>query len=42
MRGGSGEKRREGGFAEALRVVTHALIIALVVRTLLFHQLNIP
>src|SRR3954464_4567167 len=42
MRGGSGEKRREGGFAEALRVVTHALIIALVVRTLLFQPFNIP
>jgi signal peptidase I len=36
------EKRREGGFAETVRVIVHALIIALVIRTFLFQPFNIP
>src|ERR1700681_3801289 len=35
-------KRKEGGIAEGGRVVFHALIIALVIRTLLFQPFNIP
>jgi signal peptidase I len=35
-------KRREGGLVEGGRVVFHALIIALVIRTLLFQPFNIP
>jgi signal peptidase I len=35
-------KRKEGGFAETVRVVFHALIIALVIRTFLFQPFNIP
>jgi len=35
-------KRREGGLAEGGRVVFHALIIAFVIRTLLFQPFNIP
>ena len=35
-------KRKEGGLAEGGRVVFHALIIALVIRTLLFQPFNIP
>src|SRR3974377_2259679 len=42
MSGTSGAKRKEGGFAETIRVVFHALIIALVIRTLLFQPFNIP
>jgi signal peptidase I len=38
----SGTKRKEGGFAETVRVVIHALIIALVIRTFLFQPFNIP
>ncbi|MGB6542275.1 MAG: signal peptidase I [Xanthobacteraceae bacterium] len=38
----TGAKRREGGFAETVRVVFHALIIALVIRTFLFQPFNIP
>jgi len=38
----TGTKRKEGGFAETLRVVIHALIIALVIRTFLFQPFNIP
>src|SRR5712671_3653002 len=37
-----GAKRREGGIAETLRVIFHALIIALVIRTFLFQPFNIP
>src|SRR5438270_2723089 len=37
-----GAKRREGGMAETLRVIVHALIIALVIRTFLFQPFNIP
>jgi len=38
----TGAKRREGGIAETVRVVIHALIIALVIRTFLFQPFNIP
>ncbi len=38
----SGAKRKEGGFAETVRVVIQALIIALVIRTFLFQPFNIP
>lgn len=38
----SGTKRKEGGIAETIRVVIHALIIALVIRTFLFQPFNIP
>jgi signal peptidase I len=36
------QKRREGGLSETVRVIVHALIIAVVVRTLLFQPFNIP
>jgi signal peptidase I len=36
------EKRKEGGFAETVRVIIHALIIAFVIRTFLFQPFNIP
>ncbi len=35
-------KRKEGGFAETIRVIFHALVIALVIRTFLFQPFNIP
>jgi signal peptidase I len=38
----SGTKRKEGGIGETIRVVIHALIIALVIRTFLFQPFNIP
>jgi signal peptidase I len=38
----SERKRKEGGLAETVRVVVHALIIALVIRTFLFQPFNIP
>jgi signal peptidase I len=38
----SEEKRREGGVGETVRVIVHALIIALVIRTFLFQPFNIP
>ncbi len=38
----TGTKRKEGGFAETLRVIFHALIIALIIRTFLFQPFNIP
>jgi signal peptidase I len=38
----SGTKRKEGGLGETSRVVFHALIIALVIRTFLFQPFNIP
>jgi signal peptidase I len=38
----SGAKRKEGGFGETVRVIFHALIIALVIRTFLFQPFNIP
>jgi len=36
------QKRQEGGFAETIRVIFHALIIAVVIRTFLFQPFNIP
>ena len=38
----SGTKRKEGGLGETIRVIFHALIIALVIRTVLFQPFNIP
>jgi signal peptidase I len=38
----SGTKRKEGGVGETIRVIFHALIIALVIRTFLFQPFNIP
>src|SRR3954464_15546731 len=38
----SSTKRKEGGIGETLRVIVHALIIALVIRTFLFQPFNIP
>src|SRR5207247_1124210 len=38
----SGTKRKESGVAETVRVIIHALIIALVIRTFLFQPFNIP
>ena len=38
----SESKRKEGGFAETIRVIFHALIIAVVIRTFLFQPFNIP
>jgi signal peptidase I len=38
----SEEKRKEGGIVETVRVIVHALIIALVIRTFLFQPFNIP
>src|SRR5712675_1514103 len=36
------KKRQKGGFAETLRVIVQALIIAVVIRTFLFQAFNIP
>jgi signal peptidase I len=38
----SGSKRKESGYGETARVIIHALIIALVIRTFLFQPFNIP
>jgi signal peptidase I len=38
----TGAKRKEGGIAETARVIFHALIIALIIRTFLFQPFNIP
>src|SRR5690242_9801605 len=38
----TGAKRKEGGMGETLRVIFHALIIALIIRTFLFQPFNIP
>ena len=38
----TGTKRKEGGIGETVRVIVHALIIALVIRTFLFQPFNIP
>jgi len=38
----TGAKRHEGGMGETLRVIFHALIIAVVIRTFLFQPFNIP
>jgi signal peptidase I len=42
MRVTTEQKRKEGGFAETVRVIVHALIIAVVIRTFLFQPFNIP
>src|SRR5438034_1130876 len=42
MSAASEGKRKEGGLAETTRVVLQALLIALVIRTLLFAPFNIP
>lgn len=36
------KKRREGGLSETIRVVIHALILAMVVRVFLYQPFNIP
>jgi len=36
------KQRKEGGIAETIRVIVHALIIAFVIRTFLFQPFNIP
>ena len=36
------QQRRKGGFAQTLRVIVQALILALVIRTFLFQSFNIP
>src|SRR5260370_6770894 len=38
----SGTKRKEGGLGEFIRLLVHAGIIALVIRTFLFQPFNIP
>jgi len=38
----SGTKKKESGLGETVRVIIHALIIALVIRTFLFQPFNIP
>src|SRR5256886_15231951 len=42
MRWTTGANRSEGGIAETGRVIFHALIIALIIRTFLFQPFNIP
>jgi signal peptidase I len=36
------KQKKESGFAETVRVIFHALLIALVIRTFLFQPFNIP
>jgi signal peptidase I len=36
------ETKKEGGFGETLKVIFHALIIAVVIRTIFFQPFNIP
>jgi signal peptidase I len=36
------DKKAEGGFLETLRVIAHALIIAVIIRTVLFQPFSIP
>ena len=38
----AGEKAKQGGIWETIKVVVEALLIALIFRTLLFHPFNIP
>src|SRR5215510_1298910 len=38
----TGAKGKEGGLGETVRVIFHALIIALIIRTFLFQPFNIP
>ncbi len=42
MRVKTEEKRKESGLSETIRVIVHALLIALVIRTFLFQPFNIP
>ncbi|MCC6887847.1 MAG: signal peptidase I, partial [Hyphomicrobiales bacterium] len=42
MRVTTQEKRQESGFIEIVRVIIHALIIAVIIRTFLFQPFNIP
>jgi signal peptidase I len=42
MRVSTEQNRKEGGFAETVRVIVHALIIAVIIRTFLFQPFNIP
>jgi signal peptidase I len=42
MRASTEGRRKESGLAEGTRVVVHALLIALVIRTLLFQPFSIP
>src|SRR5687768_17573760 len=39
---GVATKKDEGGFLETLRVIAHALIIAVIIRTVLFQPFSIP
>jgi signal peptidase I len=39
---GAAKKNKDGGIVELIKIIVHALIIALVVRTLLFQPFNIP
>jgi signal peptidase I len=39
---GSGAKNEEGGLWETIKVIVQALLIAVVVRTVLFQPFNIP
>jgi len=41
-RNGTQNEKKEGGLMEALRIIFHALLLALVVRTLFFQPFNIP
>jgi len=36
------DSKKDGGFLETVRVIVHALLIALVIRTFLFQPFNIP
>src|SRR5690606_10176796 len=36
------KQKQESGFAETVRVIFHALVIALIIRTFLFQPFNIP
>src|SRR5437867_4369092 len=42
MSGSSEQRLKEGGLAETVKVVVQALLIALVIRTLLFQPFSIP
>lgn len=42
MRLTTAKQKKEGGFAETVRVIVHALIIAAIIRTFLFQPFNIP
>ena len=42
QKGSENQGKKDGGFMEALRIIFHALLLALVVRTLFFQPFNIP